>query len=393
MNKVVETVQNDEGAVLRRLFEEDAAPRREAISKVERRLRANRLERNDVRANRHVYRARRRLLVASLTVASVVVVVAALFAARASHHTLRSGAPSARDVWTVRTTINSPRAVQIVSSAGYEIEVPRSWKLSDQACGVPLADTVLFDQSDMGYPYCTMNQPNGLTVVTFEDVSYTRTLGWSKAKQVHVRLGAGRGVEAWVQRFAAAPKQLAIVGESLPVGLVIQGPDAAIRRIASTVRLVRVDPRGCLSEVRTLEPTQPARRGSRDSLIPGRPTSAAICIYSRRWLVESRTLSAKARSRIAFLLRHLKAGQTALPRTVTDRSGYCDALAGDFAVVLFGYSTGPTDVVFVHADGCVPTHGSAPIPGLSATNGYRSGQISTTLLQAIRYPFGYSLPR
>ncbi len=396
----------DELEALRELFCEEAQVDAESIARLRSRLMESRsargvsrrsVRRRSVRGPIMGRRTRIVLGAVSLTVL-VTIIVASLAASDSSLPP--PAVPTSRGTggtWPRSVPALAPSVVQLVSSGGLQISVPRGWQLDDQTCGTPQADTVLFEDGDAAVASCATREPPRLTVVSFQEMSYLREIGWGKVVKRPVKLGGKWVVEGWLPASRQSARLLVLKAPGIPTVLTIQSPEArSAEHLMATVRLVDSDSNGCVSRVLRLEPPAPAARpGSAGALVPGHPSTASICAYSKGWLFTSTREPQGALGSLVGVINGLPQGSDELAnRGQLRKASNCTPEAEDFFVVRFSYQSGPPDLVYVHPNGCAPLPASARpvIPDLSATNGSRSGRITWALIDALHDQYEFPNP-
>jgi len=328
-------------------------------------------------------------LVATVTLASLAAIRSTT---SAPSRPVTGGQP---DPWPRSVPVLHKSTVQVVSSGGLQISVPRAWHLDDQDCGTPLADTVLYTDGDAAVATCGVLEPAGLTVVEFQELRYLDELGWGKVAKHHLTLGGKPVLEGWLSASRQNYRMLVLSAPGLPAVLTVQSPVTALaEHLMSTARVISVDSNGCLSHVRRLEPLpEVVPSGFARPLVGGHPSTASICNYSHDWLFTS---TREPKSSLASLIKVFNAlprGSDQLENGGQLRSvSNCTTEAEDFFVVRFSYPVAPPDLVYVHPNGCAPTTGPAPIPDISASNGGSSGRIDLAVISAVHDPLEFPDP-
>jgi hypothetical protein len=251
-------------------------------------------------------------------------------------------------------------ATQWVGTHGIEVAVPAAWKLGRGWCGVPQANTVLWNED--GLQTCLPSQPAGLSVVEFNGYLH-EPRGWYQRHTTPLTVDGVRA-RRWSSGTVGGSHdvQLAFPGRGVSVA-VLSPSRTLLRRILASVRMVRVDRNGC--------PTHPAplfRRGSRrhasEPFVPAGAVGLIGCSYQGRWLDQSNRLGRRAAARLTRTLDEAPFGFSHPPHHTILKSTCDPTWRGSLIVVRLRYAGGrPSRRVAAHLIGC--SH-------LGASNG-RSG--------------------
>jgi hypothetical protein len=251
-------------------------------------------------------------------------------------------------------------ATQWAGTHGIEVAVPADWQLGRGWCGVPQANTVLWNED--GIQACLPSQPLGLSVVEFNGYLHEPP-GWYRRHTTAVTID---GVHAY-RRNAGKVRgshevQLAFPDRRITVA-VLSPSRTLLRRILTSVRLVRVDANGCPTH-----PNPQFRRGSRRHasrpFVPGGAVGLIGCSYQGRWLDQSNRLGRTAAARLVLTLNEAPFGFSHPPRHTILKSTCGSTWHGSLVIVHLRYAGGlPSRPVAAHLFGC--SH-------LGASNG-RSG--------------------
>ncbi len=264
--------------------------------------------------------------------------------------------------------------MQAISYHGLELLIPAGWKRNDARCGTPQRNTVIIED-DSSINSCLPAYPSGLTVVWLTRLSgdagqryaaaakTTQDLHGVPAKTGQIPAGSERGPHG--RYVLAVPSLDAVIS--------IEAPDAQqAQRILDTVTPVGIDSFGCPSRSNLTGYVSPSLAvQAKTRLVPGRPTSAAICTYSRGWLAYSNRLNAAP---LVDKLNALPAGT--LPAAEKSASSHCRETADvSKAIVLhFAYADSATVRVVVRYTVCA-------VAGL--TNGSRQSKMTPEVLTIV----------
>lgn len=244
-----------------------------------------------------------------------------------------------------RTLQATPWSRQWVDTHGIEIAVPAKWKLNQERCGTPTANTVIWLEN--GVTLCAAPHRPGLSVVEFGGGLWHRghatrvTIDGVKA----LRWATGNAVELYFP--------------DRRMSVTVFSPRAAlVRQIVASVRLVEVNRQGC--------PTRPrpdyrigSRRDVAGRFVPVGAVRLVGCYYEAGWLDHSSRVGSHAAQRVAKVLNHASWGSSPAPRG-SIASSECAPSWNTFSIAYFEYAHRPPVAVTAHLDGC--TH-------LGASNG------------------------
>jgi hypothetical protein len=282
-----------------------------------------------------------------------------------------------------------PPGTQPVSYHGVEIFVPAAWKINDERCGTPEANTVLVSRSNNGL--CSDGGPTGLTVVRIapattdpgtivSDIAALATTATTVDGQPARR---GSGVLAYAHTLQHV---LVLPGPNVFVS--VESPNAkAAATILDSVRITPIDLNGCVDRVTTLVATLSSRPDATAALVPGRPIRATVCSYSDFRVIDSEPVPA---ARLSTLISTFNGLPVGLSYPGTGFGGSPAVCAEDLRngfIVHFSYTAGSQLDVYVHIGDCTT---------LSASNGARTTKINAplvnTLLDLVGYIDGFADP-
>lgn len=287
-----------------------------------------------------------------------------------------------------------PAGLQPVSFHGVEVLVPASWSINAIRCGsTPTQDTVVIED---GSPQaaCLQAQPPGLTVLRLAPLGEpfdgaagfatdTTTVSGQPARRGVGTLDRANGGQQWEVEIAV----LVLPGPGVLV--TVESPDPTYaQELLDSVRIVDVDSVGCRDRVPPLEPRPgDSRSGAADRLVPGAPTSAAICRYVGDWLARSAAVPRDDVGQLVTILNALPVGvSTPGPGFFVTPESCADDPARVF-VVQFAEADGTASDVHVNLDGC---------RDIAATNGVRTtkldGPLVDFLIGAVGYDGGFPDP-
>ncbi|MDX6254226.1 MAG: hypothetical protein QOJ11_560 [Frankiales bacterium] len=289
-------------------------------------------------------------------------------------------APAPTTSGTTPTSAGVPAGTQAVSLAGVEVFVPKAWKLNDERCGTPIADTAINDNGRV-IPTCLIMQPHRLTVVRIERLSTSfGTLRASVATTTTTVDGqpARRGTGVLAQLLApitslVLPKQGVVVS--------VESPDpAAIQQILDSVRVVSVDANGCATAMPLF-----TVRGHPETLnsrlqVPASATTAVICRYSATTLAQSTPLTTSQRGTLAGILNALSVGVSHIKANSTMVTSSCADSAARGFVVQFAYPGKAALRIFVRIEGC---------GALFASDGTHTTKLNEQLIETLVGISGY----
>ena len=280
------------------------------------------------------------------------------------HHSLRpptTGSPPA-----------IPHGMQPISFHGMQLFVPASWPKHNTDCGIPISDTAIIEIGFEETCYFSPH-PRGLTVLrlTTSDTPEGRARAMVATDPVVVD---GRPARRGVGVPPGEVTRLdVLVVPTVGVVASVEAPDLRIsHRILDTARVVPIDSYGCTDKVTSLRPSAPSRRtGAERELVPGDPSTAAICFYTGNWLGGSVRLSETQMRELGRTLNALPQGVSFPGSGSPDRPAECLADSQRGYIARFGFRSGPDLDVYIHISGC---------NGLSASNGPRTTKIDAHLV-------------
>jgi hypothetical protein len=239
-------------------------------------------------------------------------------------------------------------AMRWVDTHGIEVAVPAVWPDDRGMCGTPKANTVLWNED--GMLTCLTRQPPGLSAVEFGSI-LRRPRGWYRRHTTAVTIDGA----------PARRRDAGIVGGSHAVELdfprrnisvTVLSPDRSLlRRILTSVRLVRVNEDGC--------PTRPHpdyRRGSpsgaRRRFVPSGAVRMIGCSYRGRWLDRSNRIGRRAAGRLARAFDAAPYGLSRAPSGSILPSICGSTWRGSSIVARFEYESRRPVSVTAHLEGC-----------------------------------------
>lgn len=279
-------------------------------------------------------RRRRRLALTAVS-ASVVAVSAgvALAVTAVTGPTTRPRQPA--------TTAAAPSGWRWESSLGVEIAVPRDWLVNDYGCGATAASSVVRGQGVV--TACLSPEPRTKQVAIIAgDVPGLFLPG---VGPVDVRAHPSGTVRLPDGRYAGWRW---LAGRGVTVSARTRSA-ALTARILASAHPVDVDSNGCA----TRQPA-PSRHGRGDlatQLVPGHPTSLAVCWYPDLSDQPARLLTASWLATGAQLDRLVAALNAATSGSNPDRPG-CKPPRGADAVILARYRDGSTTALTMTINGC-----------------------------------------
>jgi hypothetical protein len=275
---------------------------------------------------------------------------------------------------------------QEIGYHGLLVTVPASWTINDQHCGTPKSDTVLRDLG--GVLACLIPRPPGISsLLLAEDASSS----YSRFQRTDTITNAN-GVRLERGRLPDDPG-VAVYVRAVDVFMVIDTVTAAeTKSIVESIRLADVDPNGCAMRESQLEPSgayePPA--SMHDVMIPGSPSSIAICHYVDRWLRSSAMLEGDLLSEFVEVVNGLAEGTAHAPIDTYDPS-FCDEPSSEGGELGSGY------VLWVHGiePDPVPLWAHVGICGdLGIDSGARQGRLTPLFAKLLNRPLhvGYVMP-
>jgi hypothetical protein len=271
-------------------------------------------------------------------------------------------------------SLSVPAGSQAISFHGLQLYVPAGWKRGDAYCGVPQTNTVIIED-DGPVNSCLPRPRNGLTVVWLTRLSgvpgqryashanTVEDLGGLTARTGYLPGGTARGTGG--RYLLVVPARDAVVSVSAPTA-------AQAEAILRTARPANVDAFGCPARSSLTGSVSPGLvDAAKDRLIPGRPTTATVCTYSRGWLAYAGRTAAGP---LVGVLNALPAGS--LPPSDNPTSSFCrmtDA-QGKAITLKLSYADGSEVTLVVRYAACTRA---------SITNGVRESKTSPAVLSLI----------
>lgn len=337
------------------------------------------------RRQRHHRRAQAGAALTAATTVAALVTAGALVTghrqptAAVTHPTTPAASPTPTTTGPTAAA-GAPAGTQAVSLAGVEVFVPKAWKLNDERCGTPIADTAINDNGRV-LLLCGMLQPRGLTVVHIERLN--TSFGKLRAS-VATTATTVDGQPA--RRGTGVPAQLltpitSLVLPKQEVVVSVESPDqAAIARILGSVRVVSVDTNGCATAMPSFAVSvHPEIIGFR-LRVPSGANTAAVCRYSAGTLAQSTALTTAQGGTLAGILNALPVGVSHLQANASMAKATCAQSAARGFVVQFGYRGRAAVHISVRVEGCGP---------LFASDGTYTKKLSEQLIETLVGISGY----
>ena len=275
---------------------------------------------------------------------------------------------------------------QVIGFHGLDVTMPASWTINDTTCGTPESDTVIRDQG--ATTTCLIPRPQGINSLELVD----NPEYWQQKMQSVRTLTNSHGVA--LERGTVPDR----AGEAIYV------PDVHVLMFADTVtdsetsaiigsiQLADTDPNGCAMRAMDLDPPasyQP-EASLKGALIPGSPSSIAICHYVDNWLVSSATSTGQEMTDLVGVVNGLPEGFVHAPPSTFDPSICSESSSA-------GGEVGSGFVLWVSEPGSatVPLWAHIGFCGhLGITNGVRDGQLTPELAASLNRPLhaGYLMP-
>jgi hypothetical protein len=321
-------------------------------------------------------------------VAGIVAVVA--FAAAFSLVWVSIGDPFAGPVDAPSTQPTQPgpsaSSGQVIAYHGLVLTVPASWSINDERCGTPTSDTVLRDLG--GILGCLIPRPAGINSVELvEDPGrhlqeFRGTDSFTNPNGVKIERG----------RVPDEPGTAIYVPDVGVLMLIDTLSEERAEAIVDSIELSNTDPAGCAMREMQLDPpaSYEPLPAMHEMLIPGSPSTIAICHYGDNWLLSSVKLTGEELSRFVSMVNGLAEGSVHAPADSYDPS-ICDEPSTEggergsgYIVWLFGIDQAP-----------VPLWAHVGICGdLGIANGAREGQLTPEVAHLLNEPLhhGYAMP-
>jgi hypothetical protein len=307
-----------------------------------------------------------------ITVSSVAFVVFALTRGGSGETPVASGTPIPASLG------------QVIGFHGLEVTVPASWKINDATCGTPRSDTVIRDIG--ATETCLVTRPPGISSLQLLD----NPDPWLPQLRSIRTITNQHGVQ--LERGTISGGPAVYVPDVRVMMFVDTVTNAGSSAIIDSIRLTDIDPNGCTMHEMQLGPPSSYQPDAsmHDVLIPGSPSSIAICHYVDHWLVSSTTVAGQEMTNLISVVNGLPEGFVHAPPSTYDPS-QCSEPSSAGGELGSGYLLWVSEA------------GAAPLPlwahvgicgHLGITNGARNGQLTPELAAALNEPLhaGYVMP-
>jgi len=275
---------------------------------------------------------------------------------------------------------------QVIGFHGLDVTVPASWKINDTKCGTPQGDTVIRDTG--GMPLCLVNRPSGISSLELVD----NPEYWQPKMQSIRTITNPHGMQLERGTVPDRPGVAIYVPDAHVLMFADTVTDVETNAIVDSIQLADTDPNGCAMRETELDPPtsyQP-EASMKDALIPGSPSTIAICHYVDHWLVSSVTLTGQEMTDLVGVVNALPEGFVHAPPSTYDPSICSEPSSA-------GGELGSGFVLWVSEPGSAttPLWAHVGICGhLGITNGARDGQLTPDFAAALNKPLhaGYVMP-
>jgi hypothetical protein len=260
------------------------------------------------------------------------------------------------------------------SSLGVEMAVPGDWLVNDYGCGESAASTVVRGGGGGFALACFPIEPRTKQVAIIADDH--QELDFPGFGEVHFRAHPSGTLRLPDGRYAGwrwlADRRAVVSARTRSAALT--------RQILATAHGVDVDRNGCAAKDSPVGLGRDGRLARR--LVPGRPTSLAVCWYFGLQADSTRVLTASWSAGGAELDRLITALNTASPGRNPDLPG-CEPSRTPDAIILARYPDGGTVPLTTTLEGC----------GRGIDNGRRQVRLTVRLIQRLADPLhtGYTL--
>ena len=242
----------------------------------------------------------------------------------------------------------TPAATQWVDTHGVEVAVPAGWRLGRGMCGIPTANTVLWNED--GTLDCLIRQPRGLSVVEFDSI-LRRPRGWYRRHTTPVMID-GALARRWSAGIVDGSREVQLDFPHRGISVTVLSPRRPLlRRILASVRTVRVNKYGCPTRPHPAYRLGPRPRASQP-FVPMGAVRMVGCSYHGRWLDVSNRIGHRAAARLVRALDAAPHGFSRAPHGSYLHSICASSWRGTFVVARFDYATRPSVSVTAHLDGC-----------------------------------------
>jgi len=275
---------------------------------------------------------------------------------------------------------------QVIGYHGLDVTVPASWNINDMTCGTPRTDTVIRDVGAIAA--CLVPRPPGISSLELVD----NPEYWQPLMQSVRTLTNAHGVRLDQGTVPDRPGMAIYVPAVQVLMFADTVTDAETNAIVDSIQLADTDPNGCAMRAMDLDPPasyQP-EASLKGALIPGLPSSIAICHYVDNWLVSSATLTGQEMTDLVGVVNGLPEGFDHAPPSTFDPSICSEPSSA-------GGELGSGFVMWVSEAGSatLPLWAHIGFCGhLGITNGARDGQLTPELAASLNRPLhaGYVMP-
>jgi hypothetical protein len=275
---------------------------------------------------------------------------------------------------------------QVIGYHGLDVTVPASWKINDTTCGTPQSDTVIRDQG--ATTTCLVPRPPGINSLELVDnPDY-----WQPKMQSVLPLTNPQGVQLDRGTIPDRPGAAIYVPDVHVLMFVDTVTDSETNAIIDSIQLADTDPNGCAMRAMDLDPSASYQPDAsmKDAMIPGSPSTIAICHYVDHWLMSSVTLKDQEMTDLVRVVNGLPEGFVHAPPSSYDPS-ICSEPSSAGGELGSGFVLGVSEP----GSATLPLWAHVGICGhLGITNGARDGQLTPDLAAALNKPLhaGYVIP-
>jgi len=277
-----------------------------------------------------------------------------------------------------------PPGMKSLSYHGVEFAAPASWPINATRCGTAIRETVIMPVTAM--PACLI-KPTAFDLIEASDTKHGTLQSAAGAKRVsffgHVAFSGDRRLtDGRTEAFLSIP--------DLDVKVVAQThrPELAQKLIAAVRPARPADSLHCVDPIPALRPQRPPK--PLGQLAPAGFMSAALCVYDGLRVVRSTQLNSTDAAMLAGTLNALKPGlqkrgavnkppkkPASQPCTPADQAAFNSGY-----LLRLSYPDHRVAEVVVRVSGC---------RDLGASNGDRTGRLTTTLVDTLGKVSGYPM--